>query len=85
MVVNHASSRQVQWTQGKKVVFLRTCPMPKALEFFHLSESIPSHFSASFPVLSSPSPSLQAWPVEVRLIHFRIEVVEEFRGGPVPF
>ena len=64
----------------KKVVFLRMCLMPKTLEFFHLSESIPSHLSASF-LYCHRQPSLQAWLVEVRLIHFRIEVVEGNLGG----
>lgn len=64
-LVNHASSRQVQWTQGKKVVFLRTRPI-KALGVLSPSESIPSHFSAPISCIVITSPHFRHGPWEVR-------------------
>ena len=81
-VVNHASLRHVKWTQGKEgCVHKNEHPVPKALEFFWLSESILSCFSTPFLGYCHHQPSLQAWPVEVRLTHFRTEVFEGNLGG----
>lgn len=69
-VVNHASLRRVKWTQGKEgCVHRNECPGPKALELCCLLAFVPSQLPAPFLLYGPHQPSLQSWPIEVRLMY----------------